>query len=172
MTCTLNVPFLDCNRGRRIYRAAMRTDVVGGHVELGIPHEETLFVYFLYFQPDVLPAEVYKRDTLVPCRFFWLTRAGVLRPAVIYARGDTMQSVAIAGYDVDGIQRHLLVHRLIAWTFLCPPTLYTSRWDEEVHCDHVDTDHGNNTLGNLRLWLGGGDGGHAQASALFGHSLF
>ena len=104
--------------------------------------------------------------------FCWLTRAGVLRPAVIYARGDTMQSVAIAGYDVDGIQRHLLVHRLIAWTFLCPPTLYTSRWDEEVHCDHVDTDHGNNTLGNLRLWLGGGDDGHAQASALFGHSLF
>ena len=114
------MPFLDCNRGRRIYRAAMRTDVVGGHVELGIPHEETLFVYFVHFQPDVLPAEVYKRDTLVPCRFFWLTRAGVLRPAVIYARGDTMQSVAIAGYDVDGIQRHLFSSSLARMDLFVP----------------------------------------------------
>lgn len=171
MICKLHVQYLDCNRGRRLYRAAMRPDIVGGHLELDRPCEETLFVYLLHFQPDVLPAELFKRDTVVPCRFFWLTRAGVLRPAVIYARGDNMQSVAIAGYNEFSIQRHLLVHRLLAWTFLCPPTLYTSRWRKGVHCDHVDCDHGNNTLGNLRLWQGDGDGGHSQASALFGHGL-
>ena len=70
MICKLHVQYLDCNRGRRLYRAAMRPDIVSGHLELDRPCEETLFVSLLHFQPDVLPAELFKRDTFVPCRFF------------------------------------------------------------------------------------------------------
>ena len=159
--------FLRCNGGRLVFLASIPNEICGGHIEHGLPIPELLCIFLLTEQGDVYTQELHMRDTFVPARFFWMARTGAhsLREAPLTYRGDEMCSLAVNAYNYHGEPRHLTVHRLLAWTFLCTPALYTSRWSPDVHCEHDDDNHGNNELSNLRLWIGSGVDGHAAASA-------
>jgi len=159
----LAVPYLFCNPECRIYVASVSSSVVGGSLINGVPQRETLCVLLLG-TADEFSATHYVRNTVVPSRFFWLTRDCSLRRVQLYARGDTMHSMALAAYHDDARREHVTVHRVLGWTFRCPPRLFTSRWSAAVDVEHLDDDHGNNTLSNLCVWRGRGDGGHRQAS--------
>ena len=159
--------FLRCNGGRIVFLASVPNEIRGGHIEHGHPIAEVLCIFLLTQQGDVYTQELHMRDAFVPARFFWMavTSGHSLREAPLTYRGDEMCSLAVNAYNSHGKPRHLAVHRLLAWTFLCTPTLYTSRWSPHVHCEHEDDNHGNNELSNLRLWEGSGVDGHAAASA-------
>ena len=87
----------------------------------------------------------------------------MLRRAVISARGE-MLNLPANGYTLDGTRKHLLVHRLLAFTFLLTPRFYTSRWSEAVHVDHMNGQHGDNVVENLQLlWAEGSDGHSARS---------
>ena len=128
--------YLDCVNGPRLYVASLRGDIVGGRVHTGRAIRETLFILLLD-EPEFYPAADFNRDTFVPCKFLWFEHGAGLREAIVFARGDAMDSVAITGYTVDGSKRHLCIHRILAWTFKCPPQFYSSRWSSLIDCDHI-----------------------------------
>ena len=159
--------YVTCNAGRVVFIASVPSEIYGGQIERGRPISESLCIFLLTESGDVYPRETHKRDTFVPARFFWMAHAAgsTLREAALTYRGDEMDSLAVNAYNHAGKERHLAVHRLLAWTFLCTPVLFTSRWSPTIHCEHKDNNHGNNELSNLRLWKGSGADGHAAASA-------
>ena len=159
----LAVPYLLCNPNCRLYVASVSSSIVGGSLINGMPQRETLCVLLLG-SADKFSASQYVRQTLVPARFFWLTQDYSLRRARLYKRGDSMHNIALAAYCGDARRKHVTVHRVLGWTFRCPPSLFTSRWSAAIDVEHLDNDHGNNTLSNLCLWKGAGEGGHRQAS--------
>ena len=159
-TC-IPVPFLPCNGGRRLYVASLPDTIAGGSKGC----KEWLLIMLLTGAPDFFPQETHMRDTFVPCHFFWLNEAGVLRQAVLYPSQDEMLSLALSAYPQIGPMKHIKIHRILAWTFLCPPNLFTHRWERVVSCEHRNNDHGNNALSNLVLWDQRGADGRGAASA-------
>ena len=157
----LPVPFVRCNGDRRLYAASLPDTIIGGKKGC----TEQLFIQLLTVEPDFYPQETHMRDTFVPSRFFWLAETGILRQASLYPSQHEMLSLALSGYPQSGLMKHIKIHRILAWTFLCPPRLFTSRWDRLVSCEHRDSDHGNNNLANLELWDQRGPDGHGAASA-------
>ena len=159
----LAVPYLLCNPNCRLYVASVSSSIVGGSLINGMPQRETLCVLLLGSADNFLPVSMY--DTLSYQRvFFWLTQDYSLRRAKLYARGDSMHNMALAAYCADARRKHATVHRVLGWTFHCPPRLFTSRWSAAIDVEHLDNDHGNNTLSNPCVWKGAGECGHWQAS--------
>ena len=154
-------PVLQCNGGRRLYVASLPDHIIGGSKGC----REQLLIMLLAGEPDFFPRETHMRDTFVPSHFFWLSEDGVLRQAPLYPSQDKMLSLALSAYPQSGPMKHIKIHRILAWTFLCPPKLFTSRWDKLISCEHRNDDHGNNALSNLVLWDQRGPDGHGAASA-------
>ena len=158
---------LQCNGHRVLYLARPPDYIVGGSLDgTGHPVREVLTIYVLTESVDIYPQETHMRDTIMGFRFFWVSPHPPyqLRRAVLTYGTDEMLSLAITGYPEVGPHRHLAVHRLVAFTFLLTPRLYTMRWDRNLHVEHVDVDHGNNTLNNLVIMRATGHDGHGARS--------
>ena len=158
---------IPCSGHRKLYLARLPEHIIGGRLD-GTGHvvRERLAIYLLTTGVDVFPREIFMRDCVLGARFFWVGAEApyMLRRAVISARGDEMHSLTVNGYTLDGTQKHLLVHRLLAFTFLLTPRFYTSRWSEAVHVDHMNGQHGDNVVENLQLlWAAGSDGHGARS---------
>ena len=172
---------LVCRDGGLLYLAVLPDGIVGGQVCRGIPFAELLFIWLLPAgEVDVLDdVETYGRTHTVPCRLFW-TRGGMgLREVCLRRRGDNECSLTFTAYDARGNQIEPLLHRVLAFTFLCPPSIWraavrfgANSYDSLIPDDnllfdvhHKDKDHGNNRLHNLLIMPAAGAGGHRQLSA-------
>ena len=163
----LPVRRLQCNGHRCLYVARPPDYIVGGMLDgTGHPVREVLAIYVLTESVDIYPQETHMRDTIMGFRFFWVSPHAPyqLRRAVLTYGTDEMLSLAITGYSEVGPQRHLAVHRRVAFTFLLTLRLYTMRWDRNLHVEHGDVDHGNNTLNNLVIMRATGPDGHGARS--------
>ena len=158
---------IPCSGHRILYLARLPECIVGGRLD-GTGHvvRERLAVYLLTDGVDVFPREIFMRDAVLGARFFWIGAESpyVLRRAVVSSRIDEMLSLTVNGYTLDGTQKHLLVHRILAFTFLLTPRFYTSRWSAAVHVDHVNGQHGDNVVENLQLLWAEGSDGHCARS--------
>ena len=146
--------YVTCENGVRLYVAEVRPVVVGGARRNGtdvLP--QTLLVQLLENDAlDKYPAEKYKNDSVSPAKFFWFDKATrVLSQAEVCWRGDKQHSLRVNSYNADGVRKYLQLHRLLGWTFLCPPRLTPYRWSKNYEGHHVDTNHGNNKLTNLEV---------------------
>ena len=148
----LAVQYFRCSLARYLYVGCVPQHIVGGTLCNGRPIEQRLLVYMLSEAVDVYPKEKYFVDSVSPARFFWMNVAGdrSLKPADIHGRGDNMESLCITGYNAAGVQKHIAVHRILGWTFLCPPRLLTSRWGGEWDVEHKDDNHGMTCLRGVR----------------------
>jgi hypothetical protein len=100
---------------------------------------------------DNFPASKYKKHGVSPARLFWLETSSLkLRVAPLAWRGDGQDSLRANSYTADGTRSFLELHSLLGWTFLCPPKLAPHRWGLEYEFDHLDENHGNNRLSNLK----------------------
>ena len=52
------------------------------------------------------------RDHAVPVELHWVSRAGCVRKAKLYPRGDTEHSLTFTAYDASGEQVAPLLHRV------------------------------------------------------------
>ena len=143
-----------------------------------LPHYNT--PWSVEHEVDVLDdVKTYRRTHTVPCRLFW-TRGGMgLREVCLRRRGDNECSLTFTAYDARGNQIEPLLHRVLAFTFLCPPNIWraavrfgANSYDSLIPGDnllfdvhHKDKDHGNNRLHNLLIMPAAGAGGHRQLSA-------
>ena len=126
----LPVRRLQCNGHRWLYVARPPDYIVGGMLDgTGHPVREILAIYVLTESVDIYPQETHMRDTIMGFRFFWISPHPPyqLRRAALTYGTDEMLSLAITGYSEVGPQRHLAVHRLVAFTFLHTPRLYVMR---------------------------------------------
>ena len=146
--------YVTCDNGVRLYVAEVRPGVVGGARRNGtevLP--QRLLVQLLENDAfDKYPAEKYKKDGVSPAKFFWFDKATrALLHAEVCWRGDKQHSLRVNSYNADGVRKYLQLHRLLGFTFLCPPRLTPYRWSDDYEVHHVDTDHGNNRLANLEV---------------------
>ena len=96
--------------------------------------------------------------------FYWLASDFTARLAKVCRRGDTNESLAVTCYTSGGVKKHLLVHRVLGFTFKCIPDVWRqcAIWSQvsadcltarsigyEVH--HVSHNHGCSLLANLRV---------------------
>ena len=142
------VPFARGNGERRLYPASLPDTIIGGKKGC----TEQLFIHLLTVEPDFYPHETHMQNTFVPSRFFWLDETGILRQVSLYPSQHEILSLALTDYPQSCLMKHIEIHRTLAWTFLCPPRLFTSKWDRLVSCEHRDDDDVNNNLANLELW--------------------
>ena len=136
---------LQCNGHRVLYVARPPDDIVGGTLDgTGHPVREVLAIYVLTDLVDIYPQETHMRDIIMGFRFFWISPHPPfqLRRADLTYGTDNMLSLAVTAYPENGAQRHLAVHRIVAFTFLLTPRLYSMRWDRNLHVEHIDVDHG------------------------------
>ena len=115
--------YLQCAGGTRLYFAVLDKDVAGGERRLHEVQHERLLVLPLTGEPDFFNEEGFGRDHLVPAQLFWLNSESRLRRAKLYARGDTEGSLTFTAYNWQGEQVAPLVHRVLAFTFFCPPRI-------------------------------------------------
>ena len=106
-----------------------------------------------------------KAETLVvemmPCfrivKQFWLLsdRTWAFRPANICWGVGNMGSAYLNTWRLlpSGVEKRfkVQVHRILGWTFLCPPELSDQKWSDAYEYDHVDVNHQNNDLMNLKI---------------------
>ena len=155
--------YLECTNGLKLFIASVPQGIIGGHRWRGRVDKETLCVLVL------TESEVFGRDyqTLIPARFFWLTRRQRFRRAKLFYATDTMQSVVLTAYDAEK-QKLLAVHRVLGWTFRCPLALMQYQWlgDYDVH--HCNNQHNDNGIYNLYCWRASGKAGHRSYSGWFG----
>ena len=73
-----------------------------------------------------------------------LNKYGLLQPKTLLTNRNTegYRQVQLSG--TGGIRKHVLVHRLVAYTFL------DLEWNSKLDVDHIDMDKDNNSLENVR----------------------
>jgi hypothetical protein len=174
---------LVCASGERLYVGVLEQAISGGRRRNGVPSREHLCFYYLPDgRLDFYGAQVFGRDHWLPVRLYWLTTNGILRRAIVRRRGDAMESLTFSAYRPDGKRVEPLLHRVMAFTFCCPPRVWTQVFSSTGSaqmdgCDvlaseqtslydvnHVDETHGNNSLGNLELLVRDGPSGHRSLS--------
>ena len=158
---------IHCSGHRKLYLARLPEHIAGGHKDgKGQVTRERLGMYLLANGVDVFPRETFMRDAVLGARFFWIGADApyTLTRAVISYRTDEMLSLTVTGYSSNGKQKHLMVHRILAFTFLLTPRFYTRRWSEALHVDHMNGSHGDNIVENLQLLVDGGKDGHGAKS--------
>ena len=161
------------------YVAVLNDDIAGGRRRAHEAHRETLLVELISEPRQFTMDGDFHRNHIVPARFFWLDRLNCLREADLFDRKDNEGSLTFTAYEHDGEPFYPLVHRVLGFTFACPPyvwgtcgiwggarrdTLRPSNVNFDVN--HMNRDHGDNALANLQVMRSVGQGGHRQLSIL------
>ena len=148
--------------GIRFYVAVMPLWAHGGRLCNGLAVSETLLVKFNEEHLHMTAVQGYGRDHVLENDFYWLASDFTARLAKLRRRGDANESLAITCYTSHGVQKHLIVHRLLGFTFKCKPDVWRqcAMWSQvgadsltarsigyEVH--HVSHNHGCSLLANV-----------------------
>ena len=132
-----------CERDRYLFLCDVPEDLVGGDKDRhGSSKSEILFVEL-------------ESDFRTVRTFWWIaSNTWTFRPAKICWGVGNMGSAYLNSWrlPVDGTEKRfkMQVHRILGWTFLCPPDLSDWRWSEDFEFDQLDRDHTNNNLDNLK----------------------
>ena len=155
---------LSSQAGICFYVAVVPSWAHGGRQRSGLAVSETLLVKFKEEHVHLTAAQGYGRDHLLETDFYWLASDFTARLAKVRRRGDANESLAVTCYTSDCVKKHLLVHRVLGFTFKCPPDVWKhcAFWSQvsadsltarsigyEVH--HINHNHGCNLLVNLRV---------------------
>ena len=179
-----------CKTGERMYLAVCEEPIFGGRKRRKVAVREFLcFTHLVDGNADFLPAEKYGRNHTLPVRLYWLSTDGTLRRARARRRGDAMESLTFTAYRRDATRVEPLLHRVLAFTFCCPPRIWSrvfsathtlsmngsdvlSSGDSTLYdVHHVNGDHGDNKLDNLQIMIRDGPGGHRSLSAMEGRRV-
>ena len=152
--------------GIRFYVAVVPLWAHGGRLCDGLAVFETLLVKLNEEHLHMTAVQGYGRDHVLENDFYWLASDFTARLAKLRRRGDANESLAITCYTSHGVQKHLIVHRLLGFTFKCKPDVWRhcAMWSQvsadcltarsiryEVH--HVSQNHGCSLLANLRVLI-------------------
>ena len=170
-----------------MYVAVCEEPIFGGRKRRKSVVQEILcFVSLGEGAVDIFSADKYGRDHRLPVRLYWLSQDGTLRRARARRRGDAMESLTFTAYLHDGVRVEPLLHRVLAFTFRCPPRIWAQVFSAtrtlEMHgsdmlsagesilydVHHINKDHGDNALENLQILIRDGPGGHRSLSAMDG----
>jgi hypothetical protein len=73
-----------------------------------------------------------------------LTKYGLLQPKILLTSKNTEGYHQIALSGTGNVRKYVLLHRLVAYTFL------GLEWNSKLDVDHIDMDKDNNSLENVR----------------------
>ena len=91
----------------------------GGRQRNGLAIAETLLIKFREERLHLTAARGYGRDHLLENDFYWLAFDFTARLATVRRRGDANDSLAVTCYISDCVKKHLLVNRVLGFTFKC-----------------------------------------------------
>ena len=127
---------LSSQAGIRFYVAVVPSWAHGGRQRSGLAVSETLLVKFNEERLHLTAAQGYGRGHVLENDFYWLASDFTARLAKVRRRGDANESLAVTCYTSGGVKKHLLVHRVLGFTFKCTPGV----WRHCAILSHVSAD--------------------------------